>query len=139
MRKGFTLLELIIVVAILGILSSIAVNFIVKIYNSQKINTYLYLIYNDLEKTRNLALKSTNATFECINSHSYEIRRTLANGTLITVKRSYYPDISISCNVPRFVFKSNGLPDSNGSIKVTYDSISKRIVIDHFNGEIKIE
>jgi len=140
-KKGFTLIELAIVLVVLSILLALGIPALIRSMRMEKLNEYSYSVFHDLEKTREIALKGFKASFKCLSNHSYEITKFFYNGTSVTVKKQTLPEAIITCNISgkEVVFYNNGLPDRAGNIVVSYYGESEKIIIDNVNGEIKLQ
>lgn len=142
MRRGFTFTELAIISVILSILVGMGVFSLLRTLKIEKLNTYTYMVFHDIEKARNAALKSLRAVFNCTSPHSYEIREFLGNGNAVVILRNQLPpDVTLMCNVAgnNVIFYPNGLPDRAGSLIISYSGDNRRIIINNINGEMRVE
>ncbi|MFY9597527.1 MAG: prepilin-type N-terminal cleavage/methylation domain-containing protein [Dysgonamonadaceae bacterium] len=138
MRKrhnwGFTLLELIVVLAILGIISSIVIPSIVFITRRNTLKTVTQEIAQKIKDTQQLA---TNYRKEVIfdldiNRNTYTVRENRAKPKTFTTGQ-FSKDITITSNlyrpytgdmrgVRRIKYSANGLPSQTGTIWITDQS-----------------
>ncbi|MFN4250782.1 Tfp pilus assembly protein FimT/FimU [Deinococcus sp.] len=81
--QGFTLIEVLIVMAVLGIVLAIAGNSLLGYLQSQQMREAARQVAGDLERVRSGAMRyNTEATFEIISSTSYRMK---VNGASETV------------------------------------------------------
>ena len=133
-NRGFTLLELIVVLAILGIISSIVIPSIVFITRRNTLKTVTQEIAQKIKDTQQLA---TNYRKEVIfdldiNRNTYTVRENRAKPKTFTTGQ-FSKDITITSNlyrpytgdmrgVRRIKYSANGLPSQTGTIWLTDQS-----------------
>jgi|SRR5690554_553732 len=133
-NRGFTLLELIVVLAILGIISSIVIPSIVFITRRNTLKTVTQEIAQEIKDTQQLA---TNYRKEVIfdldiNRNTYTVRENRAKPKTFTTGQ-FSKDITITSNlyrpytgdmrgVRRIKYSANGLPSQTGTIWITDQS-----------------
>lgn len=133
-NRGFTLLELIVVLAILGIISSIVIPSIVFITRRNTLKTVTQEIAQKIKDTQQLA---TNYRKEVIfdldiNRNTYTVRENRAKPKTFTTGQ-FSKDITITSNlyrpytgdmrgVRRIKYSANGLPSQTGTIWITDQS-----------------
>lgn len=133
-NRGFTLLELIVVLAILGIISSIVIPSIVFITRRNTLKTVTQEIAQEIRNTQQLATYyRKEVIFDLdINRNTYTVRENRARP--ITYKTGQLSkDINITSNlyrpytgdmrgVRRIKYSANGLPSQTGTIWLTDQS-----------------
>ncbi|ADY73799.1 hypothetical protein Dester_1163 [Desulfurobacterium thermolithotrophum DSM 11699] len=144
LRKGFTLGELIVVIAIIGILSSLVMPSIINWIHKIKVKSFSEEILSDLEWARCLAFKKGSSKVE-FQSDRYLIY--VPENSTSPIKEKVAPEkIAIKANLDlektRIKFKRNKLPDTGGNIEIK-DSESEiiyyKIVINSTSGRIYLE
>lgn len=135
-NKGYTLIELIIVISIVGIMSAIA---IIGINKGYKLDGATRMIFSDLQCTRIKAIKERNdfkVTFNA-NGHTYTIQNIDTGVTWVTrdIHDTYHGVTFLSQTL---TFDSVGTTDSNlKEITLSKGPSEKKIAIS-WTGRINI-
>ena len=138
-RKGFTLVELLFVIVIVGILSSLAVSSVINWVHRVKVRNFAEETLSDLEWARVLAFKKGSSKVEFQND-KYLIYVTSDSST--PIKEKVAPEgVTIITNLTsgEVEFRRNKLPDRAGSIKISGFGVEYKIVINHISGRIYLE
>jgi len=140
-ERGFTVIELIFVIAIVGLLTSLAVFSTVKWIHEIKVRNFAEELFLDLELAKNLALTKGNSTvvFKSYNGHHYYFIYAPAG---FEVKRKRIPEeisVNVTENLPEIVFKHNGIPEKGGHIDIKNYGKHYQIKFNHISGRICLE
>jgi type II secretion system protein H len=134
-RKGFTLIETIVVVAIIGVMSAIAIPQMGTLMDRYRLDGAARLIWADLQNARMTAIKenrSIRAEFDFL-AHTYSFFRVETGETILTRNlNGEYPTISAyKTNGGSITFISTGetLNNVNASVITLGPSASKTIEI----------
>ena len=134
-RKGFTLVETIVVMAIIGIASAIAIPQMGVLVDGYRLDGAARLIWADLQNARMTAIKenrSIRAEFDYL-AHTYSVFRVDTGETILTRNlNGEYPAVSAyKTNGGSITFTSTGvtLNNVNTSIITVGPSASKTIEI----------
>ena len=134
-RKGFTLIETIVVTAIIGIASVIAIPQMGDLMDRYRLDGAARLIWADLQNARMTAIKenrSIRAEFDFL-AHTYSFSRVETGETILTRNlNGEYPTISAyKTNGGSITFTSTGetLNNVNASVITLGPSASKTIEI----------
>jgi len=134
-RKGFTLVETIVVVAIIGVASAIAIPQMGNLMDRYRLDGAARLIWADLQNARMTAIKenrSIRAEFDFL-AHTYSFFRVETGETILTRNlNGEYPTVSAyKTNGGSITFTSTGetLNNVNASIITQGPSASRTIEI----------
>jgi type IV fimbrial biogenesis protein FimT len=148
-RTGFTLMEMMIVIAVIGILSAIAIPSFLSMLPGMRLNGAARMVAGDLMAARMKAVKLNQKTkifFD--NDHQYRIcndadgNGTVDDGEGDNVSRNTqteYHDVSLSGTDLMFYPRGTG-PTPSVTITVTSSTagLSKLVKV-HYTGRVKIE
>jgi type II secretion system protein H len=145
-HKGFTLIELMTVIAIMGILAAIATPNFNTYMAQRRLNGAARVLYGDLAATRTQAITLNKwVALKIGNNHQYTMfhddnkNGTADTGELITTRDIHptYYDVAFSTSAGTIItFYSNGT-GSTGTLSLTGSTGSKSITMSS-NGRIKI-
>ncbi len=144
MRKGFSLLEFILAVLILGILLYIGIPKLNSYLYAERIKSFTYKLLADIDYTRSLAYKKGCSKIK-FNSNNYEIISP-CNGTVI--KRLSIPkyvkvstNLGKTCKENEIKFKRNELPICSGNLTIKDKENRERykIIFNVNTGEFRID
>ena len=134
--KGFTLLELMIAIAIVGVLAAISIPTMQPFMAQRRLNGAARQIYSDMAAMRIRAISENKWIAMVIdNNHTYSIFRdnaqsgskTSSGNQILNVKDIHqtYQDVYISTNPGTIVlFKPDGTSNSSTITTITLNSIS---------------
>jgi prepilin-type N-terminal cleavage/methylation domain-containing protein len=141
-KKGFTVIELIFVIAIVGLLTSLAVFSTVKWIHEIKVRNFAEELFFDLEWARSLAFKKGKSQI-VFRSNNYSIY--VSDNSTSPIKEKETPEgITIKANLnfgrTRITFGRNKLPDIGGNIEIKeFGDTRYKIVINDISGRIYLE
>ena len=144
-ERGFTVIELIFVIAIVGLLTSLAVFSTVKWIHRTEVRIFAMKLLSDLEWARSLAFRYGNSTVKFNNSSddfngsytlsadNFTIQRTVPKGIRMKASERLLSGQGLQ-------FRRNGLPDKNGHILITDKDKEEKylICINKIAGRIKL-
>jgi len=134
MESGFTLVELIIVMAVFGILTAIAIPTFVSMMPKYRLNGSARQVMGDLMAARMKAVKeNTTVKVEWISDHEYKVSTDSEEKTIDI--QTNYRDITIN-SFKNINFKSTGTANT-GSITITNSTSSKKVTV-AITGRVKI-
>ncbi|MEW5800821.1 MAG: GspH/FimT family pseudopilin, partial [bacterium] len=153
-QAAFTLVEVLVIVAIIGILSAIAGPDLLNMMPGIRLNNAAQLIVNDLQFARMRSISTTREyriNFDA-SSESYRIEEgdqsigSTWPGTLIEQERRlndssnvfYQKGIDLNSVTQNPVFNSKGLCSTPSTIKIQNNSGGKKKVVINMTGGIKI-
>ncbi len=141
LKKGFTVIELIFVIAIAGILTSLAVYSTVKWMQKIKVRTFAMKVLSDLEWAKSLAFKygSSRVKFDNLNNtytisaDNFTDKFTVEKGIRMEVSEKLLEGDGLK-------FGRNKLPKKNGHILISDEDgkIKYLICIHNISGRIRI-
>jgi len=121
-QAGITLMELMVVIAIIAILSGIAIPNAINWRNNAQVNSAARGLYSDLQSARTLAIKENRdctVTFNNSGRGSYTV--SMENKADKTINFSKYGAVALNSanfnNSNEITFRSNGFAyDANGNL-----------------------
>jgi len=143
-KSGFTLAELMVVIAIISIMSGIAVPNLIKWRNNQMLNKEARELHGIIRGLRHYAVKENAHTFIEFNSDSYKIKK-IKSGTIPAkeIIRPIPENISLVAKFGKdniLGFTSQGRPSSGmGSVKIALANVGERKIVVNITGGSRIE
>ena len=155
-RSGYTMLELMVAVAVIGILTSLAIAGSQALLPRLRLNSAAQQLHGDMQRCKMAAIRNNTECymkFENSGSGSYTAcfsasGASCSGDTILTRDFSDDDYTAISLNNANFPggdsggdaisFGGKGLPDSNGSVKIIRNSGDSRTVDVSITGRIKI-
>ena len=143
-RQGFTVMELVVVLAVIGVCAAMAVPFTLRYLSHGRLNGAARLIMSDMIWARMQAVTQRNAfRVFFLNDHVYEIvDDDNNNGQADDVERircrdirNHYSDVSIGATADLIFFPRGNA--SIGTVTVTNKAGLRKIRV-HLTGRIKI-
>ncbi|MDZ4133170.1 MAG: GspH/FimT family pseudopilin [Dethiobacteria bacterium] len=129
MQKGLTLVELIIVIAILAILSAIAVPQMGVMVDAYRLNGAVRLVWSDLQNAKMTAVKENRSVRVNFTTPSYNFVRVDTSAVIFTRNLSSdYPNVTFSSSGGSTTFNSRGMADPT-TITVGLSSKQKQFTI----------
>jgi prepilin-type N-terminal cleavage/methylation domain-containing protein len=133
--KGFSLLEILTVLAIFVVLSGIAVSSMTKWINRAKVKSFAEKLLSDIQGARSLSLKYGSSRVRFF-PNKYQIyappdvlRKSVETPQGITISENFGSTLN---------FYVNTLPAKNGTVTITGFGKTYKIVI-NLNGEVRLE
>ena len=148
---GFTLLELMIIIAVMGVLSAIAIPSFMSLLPGMRLNGAARQIMGDLMAARMKAVKENNeykVFFNSPSANQYQILDDDNNdgiadaGEAITTKniQDNYVDVSLSASSDPIFYPRGTGPTPSCTITVTSSATGQsKLVKAHLTGRVKIE
>lgn len=145
--KGFTLVELMIVVAIMGILTMIAIPSYQIYMGKSRLNGAARMVMSDLMAARMKAVSLNQKVKVSFGGNVYQIwndadrNGTVADNEGDDIEKNIHPDyydVTFSTAAPVFLPRGTVLPGSNGIITLTNSSGAKYVKVAS-TGRVKID
>ena len=151
-RTGFTLLELMIIIAVIGILSAIAIPSFLSMLPGMRLNGAARMVAGDLMAARMKAVKLNMTTqvffddngfqYRICNDTTADTNTTVDDGEGDVVQRNLqdgrkYHDVTFASNIDP-IFTPRGTANNIGSITLTNPSGSKVITV-ILSGRVQIQ
>lgn len=139
MKRGFTLVELMIVIAVIAIISAIAAPNFTTYMAQRRLNGAARMVMSDLMAARQKAVSmNQNVKVSFVSNHSYEIwndannNGTVADNEGEDVVRDIHPDyydVTFSSNTsPEFRPNGTVVAATNGTVTLSNATESKQVI-----------
>ena len=147
-KTGFTLIEMMIVMAIMGILSAIAAPNFMNYMAERRLNGAARMVMSDLMAARQKAV-STNQQVKVsfVSNHAYEIWNDANNDQTVAdhegddLAKNIYPDyydVTISASDPIFTPMGTSTNGTTVTLRSTRTGVSKYVKV-AWTGRVKID
>ena len=146
MKNGFTILEIIIVIAMISLVATVTAPLGIQFYNSQTLNSVESQIGDSLTRARSQSMvqKNDSQFGMCLNTAggfttSFVLYQGIAGSacsTHTTINDEQYPilgntTVTFPGGVTEINFaKHTGLPSATGTISVAWNGLTKTLTID---------
>jgi len=135
--RGFTFMELMITIAIIAVLSAVAIPNAIAWRNNAQFNASVRRVKDTLEQARMEAIKShlpVDVLFNSANAYDTQTRRfdgaTQAVALQAPVTHRLSPGVTINFNSgPQITFNSRGMTGNNGTLTLRHAGFSDRQIV----------
>jgi len=147
-KSGFTLMELMVTIAIIGILATIAVPNIVSYRSNHQLNSMTREVQSIIQRARLQAIKANSTvtiTFDAAAGEfeSRQVNRFSKEAPPIVKKKTLRPGLTLAANFGKnnvLEFNNRGLPSSGfGSVVVTNQKGDSRRIVVNITGNSHIQ